>query len=72
MTMRNHLQSPQRSFWSQLRILLTAGIGRKLFAHQNTKHHGEAGSLHSSGLRREVQDSLSELEQLIEQQHRQV
>ena len=46
--------------------------GRKLFGHQKTKHHGASGSITSSGLRREVQDSLSELEQLIEQQHRQV
>ena len=53
-------------------MLPSSGAGRKLFAHQNTKHHGEAGSINSSGLRREVQDSLSELERLIEQQHRQV
>ena len=33
---------------------------------------GRGGSAASSGLRREVQDSLGELERLIEQQHRQV
>ena len=36
------------------------------------QRRGKAGSLSSSGLRHEVQDSLSELERLIEQQHRQV
>lgn len=44
----------------------------KLFGHPRTKNGHEARSITSSGLRREVQDSLSELEQLIEQQHRQV
>ena len=37
-----------------------------------TSNGRKAGSMSSSGLRREVQDSLSELERLIEQQHRQV
>jgi hypothetical protein len=36
------------------------------------QRRGKAESLSSSGLRHEVQDSLSELERLIEQQHRQV
>ena len=53
-------------------MLLITGTGRKLFGHQKTKSNGEAGSITSSGLRHEVQDSLSELERLIEQQHRQV
>lgn len=33
---------------------------------------GEPGSVTSSAVRHEVQDSLGELERLIEQQHRQV
>lgn len=52
--------------------VVDTGAGRKLFGPQNIKHHGEAGSITSSGLGHEVQDSLSELERLIEQQHRQV
>ena len=49
-----------------------SGAGRRLFSQSHTAAQGKAGSVSSSGLRREVQDSLSELERLIEQQHRQV
>ncbi|KAL3137484.1 hypothetical protein ABBQ38_004773 [Trebouxia sp. C0009 RCD-2024] len=48
------------------------GVGRKLFSHHETARHVGAGSRASSGLRSEVQDSLGELERLIEQQHRQL
>ncbi len=40
--------------------------------HGGLGRGGKAGSMSNSGLRREVQDSLGELERLIEQQHRQV
>ncbi|KAL3150953.1 hypothetical protein ABBQ32_000698 [Trebouxia sp. C0010 RCD-2024] len=43
-----------------------------MFSHHQTARHVEAGSKATSGLRREVQDSLGELERLIEQQHRQL
>lgn len=49
-----------------------SGVGRNMFSHHQTARHVEAGSKATSGLRREVQDSLGELERLIEQQHRQV
>lgn len=59
-------------FLSHVCHVVDSGAARKLFGHPKTKNDTQARSITSSGLRREVQDSLSELEQLIEQQHRQV
>ena len=54
-------------------MTLPAGAGRILSSRgRSASGKARADSTSSSGLRREVQDSLTELERLIEQQHRQV
>ncbi|KAL0033703.1 hypothetical protein WJX77_001675 [Trebouxia sp. C0004] len=58
--------------WAASSINAESGVNAHTPPDGHKQRRGKAGYLSSSGLRREVQDSLSELEQLIEQQHRQL
>ncbi|KAL0023216.1 hypothetical protein WJX79_004139 [Trebouxia sp. C0005] len=64
-------QEEERS-WTASSIKAESGVTTHKPHGGQRQGGGKAGSLSSSGLRHEVQDSLSELERLIEQQHRQL